>query len=432
MGEQIFISYRRQEAGNARSISTELISEFGDETVFQDVDSIDVGERFPERVREAIERSRVVLVVIGPEWSVERLHSEGDWVRIEIATALELGKPLVPIRFERAVLPSAEELPTDMAALVEIQAAEIEYSSWARDLPPILDAVRPHLEPRPEPGPPRPRSADPHDPEPGTRSRTVALASVGALIVVFAAGLALVLGSSGSEPVALSTAAILSSERPATTAPDATTMSDSAITSDVAADPTSSEIGSPTTAAPDDPSPTPGEVIEIVLSATTVEVTAPAELEPDGVVAFPEPEAGELRVAFETTQNDDYVVWVRVQIPPEVEQPVDANSMFVVAGDNVSRSDEFVWDFWENAGFPDPGAWAWDRISRRGFDGSPSDHADDPLVVPARVGSLNSFTLGGREAGVLLDRVIVTNDREWRPVGCDVSQVCSRRAEPEG
>jgi hypothetical protein len=93
---RIFISYRRQEtAWPAGRLYEVLVEHFPPEQVFKDVDNIEPGEDFVERITAAVESCDVLLALIGPQWLTItnkkgqcRLDDPGDYVRLEIETAL--------------------------------------------------------------------------------------------------------------------------------------------------------------------------------------------------------------------------------------------------------------------------------------------------------------------------------------------------------
>lgn len=168
------------------------------------------------------------------------------------------------------------------------------------------------------------------------------------------------------------------------------------------------------------------DLIPIELDGPFVQIEEPAVLIDGGLVLFPENEDGQVEIEFTPKTDENYVLWARVQIPAD-GNPVNGNSLYVGEGANLARSDEFVWDFWENQVFPDPGVADWDRVSRRGAEGTVSEHTENPFVVGGRPDESMVLTLGGREAGVILERVYLTNDLTWRPPECAQSVVCSYR-----
>jgi TIR domain len=115
----IFISYRRDDTQViVGRISDWLDRHYGQEAIFVDIDSVPLGLDFRERIRGAIQRSDIVLAVIGPDWLAiqketgkPRIADEMDWVRIELETALAKTIPVIPVLVEHARLPKPDELP---------------------------------------------------------------------------------------------------------------------------------------------------------------------------------------------------------------------------------------------------------------------------------------------------------------------------------
>jgi hypothetical protein len=65
----IFISYRRTDtAGHARALQRDLCMRFPADRIFFDLESIKSGEKFNERIGDAVTESRVLLALIGPGW----------------------------------------------------------------------------------------------------------------------------------------------------------------------------------------------------------------------------------------------------------------------------------------------------------------------------------------------------------------------------
>ena len=88
----IFISYRREDSQFATDrIYEHLTRHFDRKAVFKDVDNIPYGVNFRTHIAEAVAGSKVLLVVIGPDWLETRTKAGGrrlddpdDFVRIEI------------------------------------------------------------------------------------------------------------------------------------------------------------------------------------------------------------------------------------------------------------------------------------------------------------------------------------------------------------
>ena len=143
----VFLSYRRIEREWADRLTRNLANRFGADLVFQDVEDIEGGQRWRDRIDEAIEGSEVVLVAIGPHWLVDqagqrRLDDPGDVARAELVEALELDKPIVPVLIGGAAMPDAHDLPELLSELTERQALHLDDTTWNVDLEALLERVR--------------------------------------------------------------------------------------------------------------------------------------------------------------------------------------------------------------------------------------------------------------------------------------------------
>jgi hypothetical protein len=120
----IAISYRRQDSSpTAGRLYDRLQAEFGKDSVFMDFDSIPYGVDFREHIKQTLQRAKVVVAIIGPEWlgedakSGRRIDDPTDFVRLEIASALQQGIPVIPILVNNTPMPEAKTLPPDMEGL---------------------------------------------------------------------------------------------------------------------------------------------------------------------------------------------------------------------------------------------------------------------------------------------------------------------------
>ncbi len=67
---RLFLSYRRDEsAALAGRIHDRLVTEFGAENIFFDVDSIPFGEDFREHIASMVRQCDAMLVLIGQNWT---------------------------------------------------------------------------------------------------------------------------------------------------------------------------------------------------------------------------------------------------------------------------------------------------------------------------------------------------------------------------
>jgi hypothetical protein len=138
----IFISYRRDEsAGYAGRLADSFDEHFGEDIIFRDIDSLEPGLDFAEAIERALESSEVLIAVIGKHWLTatdaagqKRLEDPHDYVRTEIATALKRHIRVIPLLIQGAAMPSARDLPDDLAPLSRRNAFEIHDSSWRADI----------------------------------------------------------------------------------------------------------------------------------------------------------------------------------------------------------------------------------------------------------------------------------------------------------
>ncbi len=139
---KLFISYRRSDArGIAGRLSDTLGTYFGDGRVFRDIENIAGGADFGNVITQALRSADAVIVLIGPDWlslkndkGQRRLEDPQDWVAQEIATAIELKKPIFPVLVENASMPRAEELPDRLKPLTRYNALSISDDRWKTDV----------------------------------------------------------------------------------------------------------------------------------------------------------------------------------------------------------------------------------------------------------------------------------------------------------
>jgi len=152
----IFISYRREEsAGHAGRIADGLGAHFGKDRVFQDIDSIEPSLDFAEAIKNAVDSSKVLIAVIGKNWLTatdaagrKRLQDPHDYVRMEIAAALQRNMRVIPVLVQGASMPGTDELPEDLAPLTRRNAFELHDSSWGDDVGRLISALERVLEHR--------------------------------------------------------------------------------------------------------------------------------------------------------------------------------------------------------------------------------------------------------------------------------------------
>lgn len=159
---RIFISYRRQEtAWPARQLYEVMISRFGADQVFKDVDNINPGDDFVERLTQAVGSCDILLALIGRQWleitdatGQRRIDDPADFVRLEISTALGRGVRVIPILVDGAAMPRPEALPEDLAALSRRQAVPLDPVTF--DTSRLLATIGEILAPPSSASPPAP------------------------------------------------------------------------------------------------------------------------------------------------------------------------------------------------------------------------------------------------------------------------------------
>lgn len=161
---RIFISYRRDDSADITGrLYDRLVRKFGKQSVFKDVDDIPLGRDFRRALREAVGRCEVMLVVIGRQWLTvaddhrrRRLDNPGDFVRIEVESALDRNIPVIPVLVQGATMPRESDLPPSLAALAYRNGFALRADPYFHNDVSLLIARMAHaLKPAATPQPPR-------------------------------------------------------------------------------------------------------------------------------------------------------------------------------------------------------------------------------------------------------------------------------------
>lgn len=145
----IFISYRREDtAYPAGWLFDRLVDHFGADQVFRDIDSIQLGDDFAEKIRAAVGSCAVLLAVIGDRWLTvtgedgkRRLDDPSDYVRLEIEAALTRNVLVIPVLVAGARIPHSSQLPASLAKLAGRQALELSPSRFNSDIRYLLSTL---------------------------------------------------------------------------------------------------------------------------------------------------------------------------------------------------------------------------------------------------------------------------------------------------
>jgi len=105
--------------------------------VFMDVADIAPGDEFAHVIDAELSSCGAVLAVMGPRWreAFGDARDGPDYVLLELRQALDhTGVAVVPVLVHGATLPSAAELPHEIASLAGRQAFAIRDDRWDDDL----------------------------------------------------------------------------------------------------------------------------------------------------------------------------------------------------------------------------------------------------------------------------------------------------------
>lgn len=145
---RIFISYRWSDSwAEAQLLHHDLAKRFGHGNVFIDTERIQDGDEIPTNVAEALERSDVVLAVIGPTWldaagpSGRRLDDPDDVVRSEIERARALNLRLVPVMLHGIDPPATHDLPEPIRWISYRKGTWLHKNTWKTDVVALVDRL---------------------------------------------------------------------------------------------------------------------------------------------------------------------------------------------------------------------------------------------------------------------------------------------------
>lgn len=140
---KIFLSYRHEDSIDiAGRIYDWLALRMDSGDLFMDVDSIPAGVDFRTYIQGAIRQSRLMLVVIGQKWlpvtnsaGLRRLDDPGDFVRIEVESAIQHNIPIIPLLVQNAPMPAAGQLPPSLAQISYLNAIAVRSGQdFTRDM----------------------------------------------------------------------------------------------------------------------------------------------------------------------------------------------------------------------------------------------------------------------------------------------------------
>jgi len=138
---RIFISYRRTDTSYAAGrIYDRLAMHFGEDAIFMDVEALKGGHDFVKVLEEAVQSCDVLIALIGSQWleakdegGNRRLDDPEDYVRIEIATALNRDIRVIPVLVDGIDMPRSIKLPENLKPLVRRNALQVNHRSFNSD-----------------------------------------------------------------------------------------------------------------------------------------------------------------------------------------------------------------------------------------------------------------------------------------------------------
>ena len=118
-----------------------------------DVAAIEPGRDFRKAIDESVSNCSILLAMIGQEWleskndtGRRRLENPNDFVRMELASALQRDIPVVPLLVRGAKMPRPDQLPDDLKELAYRNAMELTHARWKTDVQLLIQALRPYME----------------------------------------------------------------------------------------------------------------------------------------------------------------------------------------------------------------------------------------------------------------------------------------------
>ena len=132
-GDKIFLSYRRDDSAHFTGRLLDFLEmRFGAGSIFFDAQSIPPGLDFWDHIKDVLGGCAIQLVIIGPNWTRllrdrrrrwYQLAAADDYVAQEIAAALELHVPVLPVLFDGAAMPGRADLPPALRLLPSLNAS---------------------------------------------------------------------------------------------------------------------------------------------------------------------------------------------------------------------------------------------------------------------------------------------------------------------
>jgi formylglycine-generating enzyme required for sulfatase activity len=146
---RIFISYRRDDTGGySLLVFDRLARYFGRDHVFMDIDTIEPGADFVRAIENAVGACDALIALIGKQWLTirdergqRRLDVPDDYVRLEIAAALERDIRVIPVLVRGAAVPLVDDLPEPLKLLARRNAISLSDERIDYDLQRLIGVL---------------------------------------------------------------------------------------------------------------------------------------------------------------------------------------------------------------------------------------------------------------------------------------------------
>ena len=147
-GVRVFINYRRRDTRHvAGRLRDRIVSQFGADSVFVDVESILPGQDYVAAIDSAVSQCMVMCVLVGETWlrpdpnGTRRIDDEHDRLRLEIEAGLRHRTVVIPVLVDEATMPKGADLPAALEPLSRHQAVRLRYDSFTSDSDHLLKVI---------------------------------------------------------------------------------------------------------------------------------------------------------------------------------------------------------------------------------------------------------------------------------------------------
>ena len=133
----------------ATALYFQLEQKFTGERIFMDVEGdIRPGKDFVRIINQQVAECDVMLVMVGRGWlsaasdeGQRRLDNPEDFIRLEIESAIQLDKLVIPVLINKTDMPRASELPTTLKPFARFQAVRLTQERVRADMSGIANHI---------------------------------------------------------------------------------------------------------------------------------------------------------------------------------------------------------------------------------------------------------------------------------------------------